>query len=402
MDKQNYFNSVTQQVLELKDLAAVQVEKCFDLQKLNEVLPPEIAGKIQRVIVTGCGDSYSAAGAMRPALRELSGIYDCSAPDVVDFCRYYTENRILKRHRPEEVLVISISFSGNSVRAAEALERAKNLGLYSLAITGNKASRCGEAAELVLDVETPQGCNTPGLRSYYASLVALSAVGAYLGLCRGKLTQERFAQIGAQIRDYTLEFMEHIGDIDTQMFETACVMKDLRKFETIADWNEGFSAQFVEQKLIECGGVFCDHTTSEEFAHISFFQRDPGSYGMIVMVNEADPSLSRMLDTVGGCLEQHRPTLVVTDAEPKQFEVEPRKVDTSVNIYGSAVLGANAMEHAIKPIVCRIPTAPERWMSPLVDFVPGALLAGYHAAVNERFFFDGRYDFRNQTWLGRN
>ena len=109
-----------------------------------------------------------------------------------------------------------------------------------------------------------------------------------------------------------------------------------------------------------------------------------------------------MLDTVGGCLEQHRPTLVVTDAEPKQFEVEPRKVDTSVNIYGSAVLGANAMEHAIKPIVCRIPTAPERWMSPLVDFVPGALLAGYHAAVNERFFFDGRYDFRNQTWLGRN
>ena len=88
MDKQNYFNSVTQQVLELKDLAAVQVEKCFDLQKLKEMLPPETAGKIQRVIVTGCGDSYSAAGAMRPALRELSGIYDCSAPDVVDFCRY--------------------------------------------------------------------------------------------------------------------------------------------------------------------------------------------------------------------------------------------------------------------------------------------------------------------------
>ena len=147
MDKQNYFNSVTQQVLELKDLAAVQVEKCFDLQKLKEMLPPETAGKIQRVIVTGCGDSYSAAGAMRPALRELSGIYDCNAPDAVDFCRYYTENRILKRHRPEEVLVISISFSGNSVRAAEALERAKNLGLYSLAITGNKVNQAKKDIE---------------------------------------------------------------------------------------------------------------------------------------------------------------------------------------------------------------------------------------------------------------
>ena len=402
MDKQNYFNSVTQQVLELKELAPVQAEKCFDLEKLQGVLPPETAGKIQRVIVTGCGDSYSAAGAMRPALRELSGIYDCNAPDVIDFCRYYTENKILKGHRPEEVLVISISFSGNSVRAAEALERARTLGVYGLAITGNKASRCAEAAELVLDVETPQGCNTPGLRSYYASLVALSAVGAYLGLCKGKLTRERFAEIGAQIRDYTLQFMERIQDIDIQMFETACVMKDLRKFETIADWNEGFSAQFVEQKLIECGGVFCDHTTSEEFAHISFFQRDPSSYGMIIMVNAADPSLKRMLDTVGGCLEQHRPTLVVTDGAPAQFEVKPHEVDFSVNIYGGAVKGANALEHAIKPIVCRIPTAPERWMSPLVDFVPGALLAGYHAAINEQFFFGGRYDFRNQTWLGRN
>ena len=100
--------------------------------------------------------------------------------------------------------------------------------------------------------------------------------------------------------------------------------------------------------------------------------------------------------------KQHRPTLVVTDGDPKQFEVEAREVDTSVNFYGGAVLGVNALKHAIKPIVCQIPTAPEQWMSPLVDFVPGALLAGYHAAINEQFFFGGRYDFRNQTWLGRN
>ena len=37
-------------------------------------------------------------------------------------------------------------------------------------------------------------------------------------------------------------------------------------------------------------------------------------------------------------------------------------------------------------------------MSPLVDFLPGSLLAGYQAAVNEIMYFGGRYNFRTQTW----
>ncbi len=38
-------------------------------------------------------------------------------------------------------------------------------------------------------------------------------------------------------------------------------------------------------------------------------------------------------------------------------------------------------------------------MTPLVDFIPGSLLAGYHAAVNEKKYFGGRYDFRTQEWM---
>lgn len=398
MDKRNYYNSVTQQVMELQSLAQIQVDKCFDFEKMQKIMPMEVGSAIRRVIATGCGDSYSAAGAMKPAMRELSGIYECSTPDAIDFCRYYTDRKILQGNSPEEVLVISISFSGNSERAAEVLDRAKSAGVHSLTITGNSTSKCASAAELVLDVETPDGCNTPGLRSYYASMVALCAVGAYLGVCRGRLTRGSFTEIGQKISDYTVQFTSNIQNIDSQMFETAISMKDLHKFEAIADWNEGFSAQFIEQKLIECSGAFCDHTTSEEFAHISFFQRDPSSYGMIVIATKDDPSLSRMRDTIGGCLEQHRKTLVVTDADAEQFKVHPHEINSSVNIYGSAEIGKNALEEAIDPVVCCIPAAPERWMYPLVDFIPGSLLAGYHAAVNEHFFFDGRYDFRNQTW----
>lgn len=401
MDKKEYCNSVTSQVFDLKELAPIQVEKCFHLERLRAMLPPETAGKVRRVIVTGCGDSYSAAVAMRKGLRQLSGLRQCHAPDIVDFCSFYSDEKINKGYMPEQVLFVGISFSGSSQKVAEALEKANQKGLHSLLITRTPDSLAGKKAGGILDVQTPEGCNTPGLRSYFASLMALAALGAYLGVCNGSMTEERFLEIGRQCVGYVEKTFENIRQIDEQMFQEARRMKNLRLFEVIADGNEGGSAQFVEQKFIECGGVYCDHTNSEEFAHISFFMRSPQRVGTVILINQADPSLNRMRDTVDGCLKQNRPTLVVTDMDPRFFALRKGPVDTSVNIYGNTPIGADSADQAGTASVCRLPKAPEQWMSPLVDFIPGSLLAGYQAAINEHLFFDGRYDFRAQAWIGR-
>jgi len=66
--------------------------------------------------------------------------------------------------------------------------------------------------------------------------------------------------------------------------------------------------------------------------------------------------------------------------------------------YFKVVIGYDALANKGTPTICQIPKAPEQWMSPFVDFIPGSLLAGYHAAVNEIKYFGGRYDFRTQTW----
>ena len=113
MKKQDYYNSVTDQVKDLQNLAAIQADKCFDLAKLDTVLGPDTAKKIKRVIITGCGDSYSAAGAMIPAIKALSGLKKCNSPDIMDFCRYYSPLRVAKGCEMDEVLVMSISFSGS-------------------------------------------------------------------------------------------------------------------------------------------------------------------------------------------------------------------------------------------------------------------------------------------------
>ena len=89
---------------------------------------------------------------------------------------------------------------------------------------------------------------------------------------------------------------------------------------------------------------------------------------------------------------------MVTDVEEDYFRVRTGGVDPSVNIYGRTPVWYDSSAEAGTAVVCRIPTAPQQWMSPFVDFLPGSLLAGYQAAVNERHFFGGRYDFRAQTW----
>lgn len=398
MDKKNYFNSVTDQVMALPQIADILTESCFDAENLKQTLPPEIARKIRRVIIVGCGDSYSACGAMLPGFRKLSGVRKCDAPDIMDFLCYYTDVDIKKQFSFDEVLLIGISFSGSSMRVVQSFEKANALGVETLIITQNPASAGGQAAKHVFNVQTPKGCNSPGLRSYYASLVGLAALGAHVGVCSGFISEQRFAQVKESICTYTKTFMEDFEAIDDMMFAEALRMKDLTKFEVIADGNEGYSAQFVEEKFIECGSVYCDHTNSEEFAHISVFFRGPQEVGTVVMVNEADPSLGRMKDTIAGCLAQHRPTVIVTDAAPETFAIVQKDLESAPNMYNIAKAGVNAMETAGTPTVCRIAKAPEQWMSPLVDFVPGSLLAGYQAAVNEKMFFGGRFNFRTQTW----
>ena len=85
MKKDGYKNSVLHQVCDLKELAEIQREKCFDLDKLSGIMEAKACAGVKRVILTGCGDSYSAAGAMLPGFKKLSGLKLCNAPDIMDF-----------------------------------------------------------------------------------------------------------------------------------------------------------------------------------------------------------------------------------------------------------------------------------------------------------------------------
>ena len=178
----NYYNTITLQTEDLRNLTAVQVERCYDEGKLASLMDAQAFRSLKRVVVTGCGDSYSAAGAMLGTFRLHSGLPRVDAPDPMDFCRFYSKEEVACGYEDEQVLVIAVSASGGSARISEILEKANKMGVRSMLISNNPASSGAKAAKHMYYVETPDGCNSPGFRSYFASLVALSALSAYIGL----------------------------------------------------------------------------------------------------------------------------------------------------------------------------------------------------------------------------
>lgn len=330
----------------------------------------ENAGEIQRVILTGAAQAHSAAGAILPGFKALSGLEKCNAPDIMDFCHFYSPQRVRKGLRPEQVLVAVLSFDGEEDRARDTLRRGAELGCRTLLITNRPDSPCGRLAQAVFSLDLPG--DQPGTETgaYIAGLTALAALAAHIGLGRGHITGDRAEEVKNALEGCLRDFMDnYLVQTDRFMAQQAERMKDLTKFEVVGDWNEGYSAQFVEQQLICRGGVFCDHTNSEEFAHIGYFIRSPQNWGMLFLVNAGDPSLSRMRDTLWGCLAQGRPTVVVSDAPASAFENDKKEWDP--------------LRSSIpRPVICPIPTPPEGWMSPFVDAIPGALLARHHAALN--------------------
>ena len=372
LNKQDYYHTINLQIEDLRTLVEVQTEKCFDAKKLEALMPEETVKGLKRVIITGCGDSFSAAGSMKLAFCEHSGLKMVSAPDPMEFCRFYEKGELLKGNKPEEVLVIAVSASGGSDRIVEILQKAGEFGTGSMLISNNPESKGAKAAKYMYHVETPDGCNSPGLRSYFASMIAIAALGAYIGLKHGYITQARFESVKANIVDYTRQVMEQYACIDEQIFSLCETWKEYGKFEVIGDGAQNASAQFVEEKFIECAGVYAAHADSEDWCHINFFLREPEKIGTIFLAPSGTPGFDRMLYSIRSAVGIGRPVLVVTDAKEEQF---PEGI-----------------------ALCCIPKAPEPWMSPLVDFIPGSLMGGYVAALQNKLFFTGRYDYRTQTW----
>ena len=148
------------------------------VQQLEEQRPrlEEVAGRMTRALLKGnkvlwCGNGGSASDAQhlaaelvgryrrdRPALASIALTDNAAA--VLGVANDYGFNDVFARQvealcQPGDVLV-GISTSGNSRNVTVALQRARHIGAFAVAITGEHGGRMGSAANVWLRIPSSE------------------------------------------------------------------------------------------------------------------------------------------------------------------------------------------------------------------------------------------------------
>lgn len=375
MDKREFDNQLRRQCF---DIPVMCREQLAGIRKgVKASVPAEVLKTVRKVVITGCGDSYLAGIAGIPAFKKYSGAFASSFTAVrcIDAARFME----YEAGQEEAELVIGISASGGPARVVEALRRARAKGCRTLIITNNPESPAAKEAEFALIVHTPPFAEPgPGLRNYYASLLGLFALAAAMGEAKGICPEGQVEALCENVEAFTMEYGRCMERMDDEMFQLAGLWKTHESVETIGDYTDYATAYFIGAKYVEAAGMMAAAIDSENWCHVNYFKHGPEKISTIFLAGKDENNHSRVLESMDQALGIGRPVLLITDTDREGY-------------------GARPEAH-----VCQVPAAPEgcQFLAPLLQYIPGTLLAAYTAAFHEEPYFRGPESLQRRSAAG--
>jgi len=350
-----YDNPMRRQVFSLPELIKSQYE---DLEpKTRKVLSFEETFNIQKIILTGCGDSYAACMAIKYTFEMLTGI-PTEVVSAIELSRFYCEKHLgIDSGNP---LVIAVSNSGEVARISEAVQRAKKFGCFVLGITKNSDSALGKHCDKVLQLDIPSFESAPGTRSYAVSLIALQLLAIRIGEIRGKYTMDTAMDYRYDLKNQGETLSEMLEKMDETSLKVAKEFKNMPCYDFVGSGFDYATAWFGQAKILEATGKFAMHINSEEWFHLNFFARDAKNMGTFVVGNTTSPGFSRTKELVQYAKKLDRPLVVITDGIKEDF-------------------GEDA-------IYIQVPFPKYPFNMPITQFAPLCLIAGYISIlINEKY-----------------
>ena len=353
-----------QQVDTLPDLVRAAIDPFYTA--VRQTITTQIAEKIERVYLTGCGDSHHAPMNAELAFEQLAGL-PCQAMTAMQFARY--KAGYLPATGRGTNLVIAVSVSGSASRTVEAMRMARLSGAVAIALTGNPQSALAAEAELIMETAVPplpdelQGMIVPGTRSYIASQLALYLCAIQLGALRGHLTKAKANKLRRELA-VCADLMEStIGQTDRLAMRIASTWKNATQFVFCGSGPNYGTALFSAAKVLEASGDMAIAQDVEEWAHLQYFGREADTPTFIIGSGGWDES--RALEIATAANHIGRSVAIIA---PKD-----------------SVLAQTAAKH----LLLETAVPPHECFSPLFTCLPTTLFAAYRAQqINEPYFRD--------------
>jgi len=239
--------------------------------------------KINRIYITGCGDSYDAGVACRDFVVKYAKIH-VEIYQAIEFSRYVCPDEV-----DDQAAVLSISSSGRVARTVECALRAKEKHAYSIGVTSRPDSRLAKTANENIVVQIPDVVGVaPGTQSYIASQLAIMCFAVALGKERGVLSVEDVNSIFCYISDLgkamklTTEKNFALIRKYIEAYSAPDSPNRIRMFHILGSGPNWGTAQFGSMKLLEASGFDSIPQGIEEWAHTQYFTTRPGTHTIVI------------------------------------------------------------------------------------------------------------------------
>lgn len=281
-------------------------------ENIRKTLSPEYCRSIQRIYLTGCGDSHHAALGSELAFELLAGI-TTEAMTSLQFARYAADSL----HYPESCLVIGTSVSGEVSRSVEGLLLARKAGANTLAMTASPASRIAGSAGHVMDTaqppfSDPPGMVVPGMRSYVANQIALLLTAIHFGEQTNRLTMEEAHSLRQEVLGLSIAAEKTIEMNIAVTHILAERWVDAGEYVFCGGGPNYSSALFSSAKILEATGDSALGQDLEEWAHLQYFAKNPDTPTFIITAGDRDRSRAAEIITAADAIG--RRVAVVTPA----------------------------------------------------------------------------------------
>lgn len=305
-------NAMRRHVYSLPALLQTQLPQA--VQTTTDIMTYEEACRFERVILTGCGDSYAAALAVRDAFSTYTGLNTQALPAI-------EVSRSLPRFllEDEACLVIPISTSGGVARTAEVAKRAKECGAFVLSLTGNPHSTLAAWSSQICPMELPPFESAPGTRNYMLSVLCLLVLALELGKKRGKLSSAETAFHLDSIAAQADALQQLLPDMDQKAFAAAKEWIHLEAYDLIGSGADYATALFGQAKVFEAVGRYAMVNDTEDWMHMNCFLRRTEQIGTMVICSGSSPAVNRTDEMLVHVVKDlKRPLLLLTD-NPSAF-----------------------------------------------------------------------------------
>ncbi|ARF53276.1 hypothetical protein B1H19_03045 [Streptomyces gilvosporeus] len=238
----------------------------FALQA-SGLLSQEEWASVDRVYLTGSGDSYHASCAAEMAFESLAGV-PCEPLSSLRFLEYGTDGMSAVGGNN---LVIATSASGGTRRVLQCAERARHHGVRTVALTGVADSPLTRTCDRSMVIDVPRLERSPGIRTHQASLVGLLMIAIRLGEARGMYASAAANALRGELSALAGPMNATVDAIRERCRQVAHLISDAPVVVMIGAGPGLGTALFGAAKIVEASAVFAMGQDLEEWCHVERF-----------------------------------------------------------------------------------------------------------------------------------